>query len=242
MLFPILFISILLTGVGFLVTESNAKYLLSGYNTMSEEERQQFDIKGYIPFFKKFHIFLGTSLGCIGLVIFYFIDVDDSGLFLGCYPILCYTYFIWKSNQLYAHSQTTKQKIFIYMVIVGLFILLALIYYGFKVSLKDNELHVTTTKIEITGTYGIELSKKDIKSITLVNDLPPMAHKTNGFALETVKKGYFRTQTGEKVKLLINSSQKPILLIITTKQEKIYYTSKTKSTHLVYKALMQTIQ
>lgn len=43
MLFPILFISILLTGIGFLVTEENASYLLSGYNTMSEEEKKEFE-------------------------------------------------------------------------------------------------------------------------------------------------------------------------------------------------------
>lgn len=242
MLFPILIISILITGVGFLVTENNAKYLLSGYNTMSEEERKQFDLKGYIPFFKKFHIFLGSSLGCISLIIYYFIDVDYSGLFMGGYPILGYTYFIWRSNQLYSHSQTTKQKIIIYSVIIGLFLLLGLIFYGFNESLKDNELNLTATKIEITGAYGMELSKKDIKSIILVNQLPPIAHKTNGFALENIKKGYFRTQTGEKVKLLINSSQKPILLITTTKQEKIFYTAKTKSTYEIYKSIQQKHQ
>lgn len=241
MLFPILFISILLTGVGFLVTENNAKYLLSGYNTMSEEDKKKFDIKGYIPYFKKFHIFLGISLCCISLIIYYFIDVDYSGLFLGCYPIICYTYFIWRSNKLYSQSQTTKQKIIIYSVIIGLFLLLGLIFYGFNESLKDNELNLTATKIEITGAYGMELSKKDIKSITLVNQLPPIAHKTNGFALENIKKGYFRTQTGEKVKLLLNSNQKPILLIETKDHEKIYYSAKTESNRILYQTLKKAL-
>ena len=32
----------------------NAKYLLSGYNTMSDEERKKFDIENYLVFFKAF--------------------------------------------------------------------------------------------------------------------------------------------------------------------------------------------
>ncbi|WMW78678.1 DUF3784 domain-containing protein [Flavobacterium sp. 20NA77.7] len=241
MLFPILFISILLTGIGFLVTEENASYLLSGYNTMSEEERKQFDIRGYIPFFKKFHIFLGTSLCSIGLVIYYFIDADISGLFMGIYPILAYTYFIWISNKKYSHSTSTKQRILLYAVMTGLLALIIGILYGFQETLKENELHTSATKIELTGSYGATLQKQDILAVYLVNELPPMAHKTNGFALETVKKGYFRTQIGEKVKLLLNSNQKPILLIETKDHEKIYYSAKTKSNRILYQTLKKAL-
>jgi hypothetical protein len=38
--------------IAFFVTENNDKSLLSGYNTMSEQERQKFDIKSYIAYFK----------------------------------------------------------------------------------------------------------------------------------------------------------------------------------------------
>ena len=241
MLFPILFISILLTGIGFLVTEENASYLLSGYNTMSEEEKNEFDIKGYIPYFKKFHIFLGTSLCSIGLFIFYFIDADTSGLFMGIYPILAYTYFIWTSNKKYSHSTSTKQRILLYAVITGLLALIIGIIYGFQETLKENELHISATKIELTGSYGATLQKQDILGVYLVNELPPMAHKTNGFALETVKKGYFTTQIGEKVKLLLNSNQKPILLIETKDHEKIYYSAKTESNRILYQTLKKAL-
>lgn len=237
MVFPILFISILLTGIGFLVTENNASYLLSGYNTMSEEEKKQFDIKSYIPFFRKFHIFLGTSLTSIGLVLFYFVDTDTSGLFMGIYPILAYTYFIWISNKKYSHSTSTKQRILLYTVIVALIALVIVILYGFKETMKENELKITTTKIEITGSYGVTIQKEAIFKVTLVKEIPAIAHKTNGFALETIYKGYFRTQTGEKVKLLLNSNQKPILLIETKDHEKIYYSAKTKSNQFLYQML-----
>ncbi|WP_041252056.1 DUF3784 domain-containing protein [Flavobacterium indicum] len=73
MIFAITFLSLIFLGLAFLVTENNAKYLLSGYNTMSEEERQKFDIKSYIAYIKNFHIFLGISIFIIGSILYYFI-------------------------------------------------------------------------------------------------------------------------------------------------------------------------
>ncbi len=47
--------------IGFGINKKNAKYLLAGYNTMSKEKREKFDIDNYLkflkPFFKKLSIF-----------------------------------------------------------------------------------------------------------------------------------------------------------------------------------------
>ena len=47
--------------IGFGINKKNAKYLLAGYNTMSKEKREKFDIDTYLkflkPFFKKLSIF-----------------------------------------------------------------------------------------------------------------------------------------------------------------------------------------
>ena len=43
--------------IGFGINKDNAKYLLAGYNTMTPEQRQKFNIEKYLeflnPFFKK---------------------------------------------------------------------------------------------------------------------------------------------------------------------------------------------
>lgn len=49
-------------GISFLINQNNAKDLLSGYNTMSDVEKQNFDIATYVLYFKKFNLFLGFSL------------------------------------------------------------------------------------------------------------------------------------------------------------------------------------
>ena len=37
-----------------MINESNADMLLAGYNTMSKKEKESFDLKNYLIFFKNF--------------------------------------------------------------------------------------------------------------------------------------------------------------------------------------------
>jgi hypothetical protein len=229
----ILILSSILIAIAFIVTENNAKYLLSGYNTMPEAERQNFDIKSYIPFFRNFHIFLGVSLLILSTLLFYFVNPDWCGIFLGTYPILAYVYFVWKSNQ-FGKNKSKKQKIMGYISISVMFLIFVAIVYNLQVTLKDNEIIVANKTIEITGDYGTEIKISDLKSIELVDKAPEISSKTNGFALETIKKGLFNTVNNEKVTLLINSQKTPIILFITNDNQKIYYSSKDKSNVEIY--------
>jgi len=101
-------------------------------------------------------------------------------------------------------------------------------------SLQDNQIEISNNIIKIKGDYGIELGAKDIKSIELVNELPEISIKTNGFALHTIKKGDFETKDGENVKLFINSKDKPIIYITTYNNKKIYYSSKNDSSQQIF--------
>lgn len=112
MIIAIVIISVVFIGVGFIVTEDNAKYILSGYNTMSEEERQKINIRKYILFFRKFHIFLGLSSLVVGLILYYFVDSDWGGIFIGIYPIVAYAYLIWKGGQFSTEVNTKKKDKF----------------------------------------------------------------------------------------------------------------------------------
>lgn len=84
-----------------MVTENNAAQVLSGYNTMSEEEQKKFDIQSFIPFFKKFHIYLGLACMFAGLSLSFLISEKAGMLFVSLFPIVAYIYFIQKSNTFY---------------------------------------------------------------------------------------------------------------------------------------------
>jgi hypothetical protein len=99
MMYVILGLGLFFIGMAFVLTEKNAKYLLAGYNTMTEKERRKFDISGYVPYFRKFHIFLGISLALIGMPVAYIYGDDAGGIFLTAYTLLGYTFFIVTSRK-----------------------------------------------------------------------------------------------------------------------------------------------
>ena len=47
--------------IGRYTNENNAKHLFAGYRGMSESEREKYDIKGIVKFFKPFISYLGIS-------------------------------------------------------------------------------------------------------------------------------------------------------------------------------------
>lgn len=96
-MYVILGVSFLFIAIGFIVTEHNAKYLLAGYNTMSEEGRKKVNLKSYLSHFRKFHLFLGLSFFLFSAALVYLVGEKAGGIFLSVYPILAYLYFFWRS-------------------------------------------------------------------------------------------------------------------------------------------------
>ena len=56
LIFTIIFVNLIFLGLAFGINKENAKYLLAGYNTMSMEQREKFDIEGFLIFFKKYFL------------------------------------------------------------------------------------------------------------------------------------------------------------------------------------------
>lgn len=222
MLYTLIGLSLLFITIGFIVTQNNAKYLLSGYNTLSKEEQNKVDIKTYIAYFRKFHIFLGISFFLIGVLLTYFANENAAGIFIGVYPIFAYIYFIATSSKYFS---TKKNKIGVYILIAILIVTIGFL----GRDLKENKLIINPDSIEFEGSYGEIVPKTEIKSIVLINDMPTIMRRTNGFSLGTVKKGYFKTDEDEIVKLILNGDNKPYILLTKLDGKKIYYAAKEES-------------
>lgn len=227
----------LFVAIGFIVTEKNAKYLLSGYNTLSEADRKQVDINAYIPYFRKFHIFLGISFMILGTLLIYFISENAAGIFLAVYPILAYIYFISVSSRYSKGLGTKWNKASVIILIGTLVFVTGLLGYGFR----ENEITFDSNHIGFSGSYGETIAPSDIQSIELVGQLPEIISKTNGFALGTINKGHFKTRNGEIVKLILNSDHKPIILFTKTDGKKIYYSAKNKSNETIITEIRKTL-
>tara|TARA_B100000941_G_C28463948_1_gene532373 strand:+ start:764 stop:1096 length:333 start_codon:yes stop_codon:yes gene_type:complete len=106
--FPVIFVSALYYAIGYFINEENSKYLLSGYNTMSDEERKKFDIENYLIFFKTF--FKQQSLISFFIFqIFYLIYVGEKALiFWSIYITIGIIYLVVKSQKFNKKPPLTK--------------------------------------------------------------------------------------------------------------------------------------
>lgn len=166
MLIVVILLGLFFVAIGYMVTENNAKYLLAGYNTMSEEERKKVNLAAYIPFFKKFHLFLGVSFIIIGSLLTFFSE-NAAGIFLGVYPIIAYIYFIWKSNNL-SNGKNSGNKWAIGILVACLILVIGLMGMGFQ----ESKIKIANDSIEIGGIYGESIKINEIETVKLVNQFP----------------------------------------------------------------------
>ena len=99
--YVIIAISIFFICIAFVVTENNAKYLLSGYNTLSNDERKRVDLKALIAYLRNFFIFLGLTFLLISLTLFNFFGETTAAFFICIYPVIACVYLLVNGQKFY---------------------------------------------------------------------------------------------------------------------------------------------
>ena len=228
-----LILSLVLFSLGFIVTPSNAKYLLSGYNMMSEADRAKMDIVSYVKFFNRFHIFLGISV-LAGVLVLNIFSTNWATVFMIMYPLLGYVYMIAVGNRYY--TGTSGQRVGTYIVMAIIIVVVIGVGFLMYAGMKDSEIFLTTRALEIKGLSGMKIARDDVTYFNVTDSLPDISSKANGFAGGEYKKGSFKTDDGRIVKLYINKKSHPYLLIKTGKDE-IYFSSGEISAAELYNQL-----
>ena len=97
--YPVIFVSTLFYAISYFINKEISKYLLSGYNTMSEQERKKFDLDAYLKLFKSF--FKQQALiSFMVFQIFNFLCDDKVSLIIWCiYISTTPLYLVLKSNR-----------------------------------------------------------------------------------------------------------------------------------------------
>lgn len=221
MLYVAAFLAIIFLGIGFLLNSKNARYLLSGYNTLPEEEKKMVDIEAYLKFFRRFHIILAGST-FFGTLILWLVSVNTASIYMIVFPILAYTVFLWKANSFFYRVQ--KSKVAVYVPIFLLLFVGSLVLFFSLKDLRSSDIEITKTSIEIKGSFGTVMPKDQIDSVALLPEYPGISWKSYGFAAGDFAKGDFRLKDGSSAKMYINKSVRQVIYI-SNAGKAIYYNS-----------------
>ena len=87
-------------------------------------------------------------------------------------------------------------------------------------SFRPTRITVGEETVKISGLYGREIPVLDIVTVDLLDELPPIAMRTNGSDTGNQAKGHFRFKNGEHCMLFIHK-QAPYIQLRTT--DELYY-------------------
>ena len=99
-------------------------------------------------------------------------------------------------------------------------------------SFRPTKITVEEEHIKISGMYGREIPIADIVSVELLDEMPPIAMRTNGSDTGNQAKGHFRFSNGDKCMLFIHKKAPYIQLRTTEDLYYLNYSDKEKTVEL----------
>ena len=182
-----------------MITKNNASSLLSGYNTMSKEEQEQFPLTEYLERFKGFHIRFGVLYTVLGIV-FYVTKSELLGWHMSITPILAYIYFFYQTKDLSmkVESQKNSFRVGIAVLIGTLVFVIGMFYW----SDRPSDVVLDGDILRISGPYGIDLPLDKIDSLGISESLPEISKRRHGISTGTVAKGKYRGPEGDYLLLI----------------------------------------
>ena len=99
MILALIFVNIIFIAIAKYINTENAKFFLAGYNTMSDKERDNFDLVNYLKFFKSFFIKL-TFYSTLIFAVTYFAYSEEVATIAWCISLtIPWPFFIIKSQK-----------------------------------------------------------------------------------------------------------------------------------------------
>ncbi|MFE8700302.1 DUF3784 domain-containing protein [Cytobacillus sp. FJAT-54145] len=203
-----LFIALLLFLIGWGIRKKETYDLISGFATRPREEQEELINNGYVK--KATMLLMTTGIGMLILLPLSFtpfpFSIEVQFGFLLVY-LLGGTIYLSK----YEVEKKRKRSyifstILFCVVISGVSILYS---YGYR----DFDLVLREDSFEVSGMYGDEWTYNDIVQVELLEEMPNIKWKENGFGLSTRAKGHFDVDGHGSSLLFIHKDSSPYLYI-----------------------------
>ncbi|MEC1180443.1 DUF3784 domain-containing protein [Metasolibacillus meyeri] len=239
-------IAVILVFLGIATHKLKWYFLISGYNTMSKEQKKHVDVEGLSRFIARYMYIVALLLLALGAA-------DSLGYYRLMTPLVILlivsAIVLVIKSQKYNHNivdehgklkkgagkQMKKPAIIIVVTLIGVSILM---YF----SLQQTSVIATEQQLEVKGVYGGEYGWKNIQQLELIEELPAISVRTNGSAVGTKLKGNFKLENGDKVKLFVDKSEPPFIRFVTDDQIVIFNLASSEETKAMYETMQRYVK
>ena len=130
-----------------------------------------------------------------------------------------------------------SRSIYIQIFFVVIIVVIPVLYFS-----AETKVTVENRNIQISGIYGQTIPFDNIEEVNLLDTMPEIVRRTNGYSFLSVKKGYFKTGGGRTVKLFLHSSEPPYLRVSDKSGESVFINYKDSGlTERVYGEIFKQI-
>jgi hypothetical protein len=218
-----LFMVLLFLFFGWAIVKKECYWLISNFNGKPKDEQQQLIKNGYPQGIGK--LMLVTAAGMVILLPLsftsfpYSLEVQFGFMMLFLLGGLVYL------SKYEVREKRKRSYLFSSLLAIGTIgFVVGLYFLGYQ----DFELKDYDNSFEITGMYGEEWDYAEIRHVELLEEMPEVTWKENGFGLATLAKGYFKVVDYGSSLLFIHKDSQPYLFI-ETDHDKIFINSKSSS-------------
>ncbi|MDV2581377.1 DUF3784 domain-containing protein [Alkalibacillus haloalkaliphilus] len=204
------FTLMIMGGLTFLMYKYKDYTLISGFSNRSKEEQEQLIKNGYPQAVKR--LLLNTFLILLLTFVVSLFRVPFS-MEVGFSFLLLYVLIGMVWIQRYELQAKRKRGYWITgsVAAVTFVAVIGLTVWAFM----PNELTIENDELKISGLYGVEWPTTDIEEVELLDEMPPILVRTNGFALQNLSKGHFRVEDYGSARLFLREDHRPVLYVAT---------------------------
>lgn len=206
--------------IGWGIVKKEAYGLISSFRSRPKEVQEELIQNGYPQRTGK--LLIGTALTLLVLLPLLFTPFPYAmEVQIGVMVVLLLGGFIYLSKYEIPKKRKKSYIISTSVAVVTFGFLFAIFYLGFQ----EAELAVKEETFEISGVYGDHWDYENITQVELLEEMPEVLIRTNGYGMQTLSKGHFKVKGYGSSLLFIYKGHSPYLYI-KTKDDNIFINSK----------------
>ena len=150
--------------------------------------------------------------------------------------------FLYLFCSFYCQKSLTGKIPTAFLVLFTILFIIIILLFG--AAYIESDISIDNENVKISGIYSEKIPITELCDVFLVDTLPSIGYKTNGFSTGRINKGYFYSKSLDKnVKLLLHSESKPFIYIIYANNKYVIINFwKQETTLQVYDKLKRLVQ
>lgn len=201
-------LSLLFYVMAYFILKKQAYFLISGFNTRPEDEQKELIRRGSPQATGKMMLFTGILL-TIGLILHLLKLPHALDVALIVMIVAIFGGFIYIQRYELPEKRRKGYVISGLTTAITIISITIIMMNGFS----GNDVTIMNGNIQISGIYGEEWPIDAIEEVIVLETMPNIERRTNGFSIFDFHKGHFTVEDLGKGKLFIQGKQPPYLLI-----------------------------